>query len=150
MRNWNKRKVILASVILVVVILVSLCVADSVSESVFQRIVELHVSSIRLDMKCESRDIGSVEHIACWGNDNRAGIFVLYADYPNPAAELTSYYVHEGNTVGFLSCYSRAKSLSSLIEDCPTSELIHISEAVNRMDRVQTAWNSGQLSLDSN
>ena len=135
---------------MVVVILVGLCVADSVSKSVFERIVELHVSTITLDMKCESQDIGTVEHIACWGSDDRVGFFVLYADYPNPISELTSYYILEGNTVGFQSCHSRAKPLSDLIEDCPTSELMHISEAVNRMDRIQTAWNSGQLRSSSN
>ena len=155
MGTWNKKKTIrvtILGVVVVLVILVGRCIAKELSKSFFHHLVENNVSVLRVDMKCESQDIGTVEHIACQGSNSGIGIFVLFADYPDPGGEFTGYSdidATEGNMVAFMSCYG-GLDVSSLIEDCQTVEEVHISEAVNRLDRMQMAWESGQLRLGRN
>ncbi len=152
MGTWNKKKAIRVSILGVVVILVIITgryFTSELSKSDFQRLAEAVVSVLRVDMKCESRDIGTVEHIACQGSDDERGVFALFADYPEPRGELTSYFVTEGNMVIFNLCQGRAVDVTSF-QVCQIHEEIHISEAVSRLDRIQMAWEAGQLRLGRN
>ena len=91
MGTWNKKRVISVIILGVVVVLVILAgrgIANDISKSGFQMLAEVAVSIFIVDMKCESRDIGTVEHIACQGSNDEIGIFALFADYPEPRGEL--------------------------------------------------------------
>ena len=105
MVTWNKRtikRIGIALVVIIPVILVGQCFVDSATTSSFERIVEYSIlSALPFNSKCESQDIGSVEHIACQGSNDEGAIFLLAADYPEPIAEVTGYAVLKGNTVDY-------------------------------------------------
>ena len=150
MKDKNKitaRRIAIAVVLTILAILAGRCFINSLSATPFLRVVELKVSVFEMDMKCESRVIGTVEHVACAGSNEEVGVFLLAADAGSPKiiGEITAFEVREGNTGGLISC--RGILNPEFIKGCPLVELMQISEAVSRVEGMQHAWETGHLRL---